>query len=235
MNTTQEYQIGNCLDLLPSIPDKSIDLLVTDPPYNDLRVSAPGWDKQSQYMKKIEDMELDKFDVTEFLDMVEPKMKHFHAYIFSNTSSLSEYINWIEARNYNWNLLIMAKHNPIPAINYKYMSDKEYIIFIREPGKCHWNGDLPINFYRSVKTINIGKKLVHPTQKPLHIIEELIQISSTPNHLILDPFLGYGTTLEACFNLNRNFIGFEINDEWEKYYIKKNDNRLSKIFGRELS
>jgi len=240
MNSTQEWKIGDYRELIHTIPDKSIDLLLTDPPYNNLRVSNPGWDKQRYYMKKIEDLNLNQFNVTEFLNLVEPKLKHFHAYIFSNKSILSDYINWIEGRKYNWNLLIMAKHNPVPAINYKYLSDKEYILFIREPGKCYWNNDLPIKSYRSVKRINIGKKLIHPAQKPLNIIEDLLQVSSRHGDTILDPFLGYGTTLEACASTNRNFTGFDILDEWEPYYHKiidqnKSMYKLSEIFKKDLS
>lgn len=236
MSSKQTWVIGDYRELLSTIPDKSINLLLTDPPYNKLRVTNSCNDKLDSYLNSIEDLNLHNFDVLEFLNLVAPKMKYFHSYIFSNLSSLSTYIKWIEDRKYHWNLLIMAKRNPVPVSKKnKYLSDKEYILFIREPNKCYFDNDLPFNLYRSVKSIVIGKRGIHPTQKPLHIIEELISVSSTPSHLILDPFMGSGTTMQACVNLERNFIGFDILDTWQTEYAriissKKNQHNLLKHF-----
>ncbi len=58
----------------------------------------------------------------------------------------------------------------------------------------------------------------HPTQKPLELIELIIKGYSNECDLILDPFLGSGTTLEACYNTNRNCIGFELDPQWEHLY-----------------
>jgi site-specific DNA-methyltransferase (adenine-specific) len=63
-----------------------------------------------------------------------------------------------------------------------------------------------------------AERTTHPTQKPLEIIELIIKGYSIEGDLVCDPFLGSGTTLEACRKTNRNCIGFEISDEWEKYY-----------------
>jgi len=61
----------------------------------------------------------------------------------------------------------------------------------------------------------IGKKeSAHPTEKPRSIIQKYIQVSSNPNDLILDPFLGSGTTARACKDLGRNFIGFELSEKY---------------------
>ena len=69
-----------------------------------------------------------------------------------------------------------------------------------------------------IPIIGGSKNTSHPTQKPVELIERLIRNSSNEGALICDPFLGSGTTLEACRKTNRNCIGFEISDEWEKYY-----------------
>jgi DNA modification methylase len=63
-----------------------------------------------------------------------------------------------------------------------------------------------------------GKDNKHPTVKPVKLFSWLMTIGSREGDLVLDPFLGSGTTLEACRKTNRNCIGFEISDEWEKYY-----------------
>ena len=65
----------------------------------------------------------------------------------------------------------------------------------------------------------------HPTQKPLALIEHLISIASNPNEVILDPFMGVGSTGEAALNLNRKFIGCDINTDYCNASLK----RLSKF------
>ena len=63
--------------------------------------------------------------------------------------------------------------------------------------------------------------LIHPTQKSTEVFEVAIQVSSDEGDLILDPFLGSGTTLEACRRTNRNCIGFEIDPQWEHLYPER--------------
>lgn len=74
--------------------------------------------------------------------------------------------------------------------------------------------------FRSPTNINDKNAYHHPTCKPLRIIETLIRNSSKENDVVLDCFLGSGTTAIACKNLNRNYIGIEINPKW--YKIAKN-------------
>ena len=83
MNSTQEWKIGDYRELIHTIPDKSIDLLLTDPPYNYLRVSNPGWEKQRHYMEKIEYLNLNQFNVTEFLNLVEYRVIHGKSCVIS--------------------------------------------------------------------------------------------------------------------------------------------------------
>lgn len=135
---------------------------------------------------------------------------------------LKDYIQYFESKNYNWDLLIMAKNNPIPTKNNKYLSDKEYIFFVREKG-CYFNNDLSYNNYFSVKRINVTKNIYHPTEKDLSLIKELILMSSKENDLIFDSFAGSFTTFRACKDLKRNFIGCDISED----YCKIGEARLS--------
>ena len=71
----------------------------------------------------------------------------------------------------------------------------------------------------------------HPTQKPLKLIQRLIQVSSNQNDIVLDPFMGSGTTAVIAKILNRGYIGFEVNKE----YIDKSSKRLKNLdFEKEL-
>lgn len=122
---------------------------------------------------------------------------------------------FVEGKKCNWNLLTWHKTNPVPACNNKYLSDTEYILFFREKG-VKINGD-----YSSKKTYYVTplnqkeKKLYeHPTVKPVDILNNLIINSSLENDVILDPFMGSGSTGVACKNLNRNFIGIELDENY---------------------
>ena len=86
------------------------------------------------------------------------------------------------------------------------------------------NGDRKLNVRRDsniIKNKKTGNNL-HPTEKPVDLIEFLIGKSSQENEIVFDPFIGSGTTARACLNLNRQFIGIEINEE----YCKIAENRL---------
>ena len=157
-----------------------------------------------------------------FLDSINRVLKTFHAYIFTSKNLLKDYIEYFENKGYNWDLLIMAKNNPIPTKNNKYLSDKEYIFFVREKG-CYFNNDLSYDNYFSVKRINVTKNIYHPTEKKISLIKSLILMSSKENDLIIDPFMGSWTTALACRELKRDFIGAELSEE----YCQIGKNRLA--------
>ena len=114
-------------------------------------------------------------------------------------------------------MIIWGKKNVPPFTNGHYLKDKEYCILFWEKG-CKLYGD-----YQTLKTVYLSntnmadKRLYkHPTIKPLNIIKNLIINSTKENDLVLDCFAGSGTTLKACQELNRRYIGFEINEEYYK-------------------
>ena len=114
-------------------------------------------------------------------------------------------------RKCNWNILSWHKTNPIPACNNKYLTDTEFILYFREKG-------VPIfGSYETKKTwyaspINSKEKKIynHPTVKPTSILRNLITNSSEENSIVFDPFMGSGSTGVACIEINRRFIGCEI-------------------------
>jgi len=82
------------------------------------------------------------------------------------------------------------------------------------PKIIHWNKDIFVDTPGKMVEPDEGY-IDHPTPKPKHFIKEILKMFTKENDLILDPFIGSGATAVACFQLNRNFIGFEIE---EKYY-----------------
>ncbi len=127
-----------------------------------------------------------------------------------NSRNLSELQTKAKAVGFAFqNLLIWDKGNVTP--NRWYMQGFECILMLRKGGAKNINNLGSSNILR-VPNI-IGKKL-HPTEKPPALLEILIANSSLECETILDPFMGSGTTGVACKNLNRNFIGIELDKEY---------------------
>lgn len=211
---------GDCLDLMKKIPDKSIDLIITDPPYEIVAGGSGGCfgTEKRDYHKGVKELSYGFDNI--FLEECKRILKVFNQYIFCSKDQVLQILQWAKEKNLNQDILCYHKLNPIPTINNKYLSDTEYIIYLREQG-AYLEGD-----YKSKKKYfiqnNSKSDLEHPTVKPLNIIETLIKNSSKQNDLILDPFLGSGTTAVACKNLKRNYIGIEISPK----YFEIADQRL---------
>lgn len=212
-----DLQRGDCLELLNGIPDKSVDLIVTDPPYK-LKNQGGGFYAQDEsnrreYLDSLEQIKCCEFEPNVLLEKVKPKMKSFYGYFFCNKTLLDEYIKFAKKYKYSYDILVMAKKNPIPAYNNHHLSDLEYIVLIREKG-TYFSKHKDLDDYRKFYLTGC-KKGVHPAEKPLELIQRFIRVSSQPGDTVLDCFMGSGTTGVACVNEGRNFIGYEID---EKYY-----------------
>lgn len=208
---------GDCMEILKDIPDKSVDLIITDPPYKFENQGGGFYAKNEsthrQYLDSLKKIKCCEFEPKIFLSKVKPKLKKFYGYFFCNKTLVDEYIKFAKENKYQYDILVMAKSNPIPAYNNHHLSDLEYIVMIREKG-TYFSKHKNINDYRKFY-ITSCKKGLHPAQKPIELIERYIKVSSNENDTILDCFMGSGTTGVACKNLSRNFIGIEID---EKYF-----------------
>ena len=222
----------DCLEGLKQIPDNSIDLVVTDPPY-EIRTSGGGIYKQpdKQYVKELNLMK-DGFS-PEILDELCRILKKINIYLFCSQKQIIPLLDYfVKEKGCNWNLLTWHKTNPVPACNNKYLTDTEFILFFREKGVKIY-GEFKTKFTYYVTPLNQkDKKLYkHPTIKPLEIVENLIINSSREGDVILDPFIGSGTTAVASKKLNRNYIGFEISEE----YCKIAEKRVSELEAQEIN
>lgn len=117
-------------------------------------------------------------------------------------------------------LLVGTKQILYQLVGNKYLTDTEYCLFFREKGtKVYGSFKTKRTYYVTKKNMKDKKLYKHPTIKPLDIIKNLIINSSQEGDTVLDCFMGSGTTGVACKELNRNFIGMEINEEY--YQIAK--------------
>lgn len=205
--------LGNCIEELDRLSDKSIDLIITDPPYV-LDTVGGGFMKKREYKEEIRGIS-NGFDV-EVLDKLVRVMKKINIYIWCSKSQIIDLLDFFVGKhNCNWNLITWHKTNPAPACNNKYLSDTEYCLFFREKGvPIYGSYHTKKTYYVSPLNTKDKKKYNHPTIKPVEYIENFIVNSSSENDIVLDPFMGSGTTGVACKKLNRKFIGMEIDEDY---------------------
>ena len=229
---------GDCIELLAEIPDNSIDLILTDPPYiiskksgfancNE-NTSAECLTKFGGYKTDFGDWDKEPLELEVLLHIFFKKLKPSGSLIMfydfwkmQELKEAAELIGFKQPRLGCWN-----KTNPVP-INSKlnYLSNgKEFFVSFVKKSKPIFNSEYDTGEYyipeqESYDTffypICHGKeRTIHPTQKPLALIKELVLKHSNEGCLILDPFMGSGTTGVACLESNRNFIGIELDNDF---------------------
>jgi DNA modification methylase len=222
-----EIKNNDAFELLKSLDDKSIDLIITDPPYWHKKSPGKPYSERNTYetnstfansnlfkadgmmMQSMSDF-TDK-DVYRLLPEFKRVMKIMNAYIFCNDTLVPYYTMWAEQNNLMFSILIWEK--PLSIINKNRFSQNiEYIVRIYDYGTA-LNKREETYLYNKVKKYNVTDK-IHPTQKPTDLIREFLLVSSKEQDLILDPFMGSGTTAIACLKEDRNFIGSEISKEF---------------------
>ena len=215
---------GNSFEILDTIATGSIDLIVTDPPY---LISTTGGGgivnsalKLDQSLKDLKDNQdiTTGYDIDAFADIVyRLQGGNINAYFWCNKAQIPDYIStYVNRLKCKFYILCWHKANALPTYSNKYLSDTEYCLYFHK-GKGHTHP----SSYEDAKTFWVepinrkDKKLYgHPTIKPLSMIERLIRNSSNTGDVVLDCFMGSGTTGVACYNLNRNFIGIELDDKY---------------------
>lgn len=212
----------DCMEGLKQVPDKSVDLIVMDPPYEFESTTGGGafGSENREYHGSLSP--LSKGITNDVLDVLVQKMKAINIYIWCNKAQLRQFFDYFDDRGCSIDLLTWHKSNPVPTCSNKYLSDTEYCFFAREKGvKVYGSYDTKRKFYVSEANKKDKDMYNHPTIKPLNIIKNLIINSSLENQIVLDPFMGSGTTAVACKLLDRHYIGFEIDEGHYRTAVKR--------------
>lgn len=213
----------DCMQFLPhlNIEEYPITLIITAPPYLLPRIEGGGTvNKKANLQESLSDLKKNQditvsYDIEEFSKIVNYLQQgNINAYFFCNKNQIPIYLDaYVNKLKCKFDILNGIKPNVAPTFSNKYLADTEYCLFFHK-GKGHTHPQS----YRAAKTyffepINIAdkKKYKHPTIKPLSIINTLLLNSSELDDIVLDPFMGSGTTGEAAYYNNRRFIGIEIN------------------------
>lgn len=224
-----DLRCENCLKAMKDMPDMCIDLIVTDPPYK--LTSRGGSGTMGGYWKEEKAKKGVIFDnnsisckeyLPEFYRILKEKSI---LYLMCNNTNLQEMINVATQTGFKFvKSLIWEKGNKI--CGRYYMNCFEYILLFRKGGdkpikNCGTPDILKVPIKKQ-KDIN-GKNL-HDTEKPIELMKILIENSSDENDIILDPFMGIGSTGVACVNTNRNFIGIELDENYYKIACERINN-----------
>lgn len=210
---------GDALELLKFIPNNSIDLVVTDPPYKITSRGNSG-DTGGMLAKDLSKRGLifkhNAIDIEDWIDDVYRVLKEgSHCYIMTNNKNLKHYLNVIENAKFKiFKTLIWKKDNCIT--NMFYMDTHEYIIFCRKGKAKRINncGTKSVLDFSNKKMKDENGNNLHDTEKPVSLLSVLIANSSNEGEIVLDPFMGIGGVPVACKSLNRKYIGMEIDPNY---------------------
>lgn len=249
MRTEQKWMIGDCLKWLPEVPDKSVDMILTDLPYGTTQCRwdtiiplRPLW---QQYMRIISDIgAIVLFASQPFTSkLIMSNLNHFkYQWVWEKDNS--------KATNF-----VHAKNSPLKIHEDICVFSTGIIAHKGNKKRMTYNPQDLVPYGRVVKGNNKGGKYdehkmnrpshkekyvreytgypidiirfatdfkqMHPTQKPIALCEYLIKTYTNEGDTVHDSCLGSGTTLEACANTNRNCIGFEIDPQWEPIYRRR--------------
>lgn len=220
---------GNCIKEIKKINDSSVDLCIIDPPY---KLTSGGCTtsainghfkkngKATEGAKNGKVFKENDIIPSDYMREIFRVLKDgSHFYVMCNDKHLKEMIHEGERAGFKLlNILVWNKgmHTPLRY----YLKNIEFVILFRK-GKA-----VPINIMGSKALLNFtgikGKK--HPSEKPVELFEHFILNSSNENDIVLDCFIGSGTTGIASLNTNRNFIGFEIDEEYYDMAKKRIEN-----------
>jgi len=181
---------GNCLELIPTLPDVSIDMLLTDPPYSVM--SDYEWDKK----------DLDFYD--RWLSILKPKLKLKHSgFVFCDSRRLYEFEGVLRKYFPIKNRILWIRKNMSlgRVIKDKFISSYEVVLYFGNRKlnlPKDWGSERFDSCEFAVPQSNFRDKKVHPTQKPLELIKQLVRIGSYEGDVILDCFAGSGVVGIAC-------------------------------------
>lgn len=204
---------SDCIEGMRSIPDDSIDLIVTDPPYLMNYKTNRRKDKNHKFCKTIEgdnDPDLINNYIRECFRVLKPDSA---MYMFCNTNQVDVFKTELEDEGFTVkNMIVWVKNNHTAGDLVAQYGKKFEIIFYVNKGRCPIRGKRITDVWEFSRVS--GKFQVHQNQKPVDLIKQCIEKSSDPGAIVFDGFIGSGTTAIAALEMNRHYLGYELDPEY---------------------
>lgn len=224
--TTHLYQ-GDCLELMKDIPDGSVDMVLTDPPYSsgglfagDRKVSTRSKYCNGDYngaarFQNFSGDNMDQRSFTEFMRMVLSKCRQKSrnesiCAVFVDWRNIAAMIDALQAAGWVYRGIVVWDKGNSRVIPNRFRNDCEYVVWgTNGPRKTEYiDGVFTWAGCYHIKSVP-PKQKHHQTEKPVELLEKLLAICASKG-TVLDPFMGSGSTGVACVNTGRSFIGMEL-------------------------
>lgn len=219
---------GDSYKLIKELPDKSVDCIYTDIPYLydvgglvDITPLGQRICNKRQELKNISNG-IDYAILDDFVRI----MKSINCFIWCSKQQIPDILNYFIRKDCFFEILTWNKNNCSPLTNNTWLPDVEYCLYFRNSKiKLNDGYELKSKWYSSPINKKDKDLFNHPTIKPLELVKRHLLHTTQPNDIVLDCFMGSGTTAVACQETNRQFIGFEISEKW----VKVANDRLNKV------
>ena len=206
METNRVYN-EDCLEGMKSIPEKSVNITLTDIPYGVVN-------RESNGLRNLDKENADVFniDMDDLLSEIH-RVTEGQIIIFCAKEQFSEIYKFFANKKGTTRSIIWQKTNPSPMNGqHVYLSGVEHAVWFKPRGRKVFNAHCK----NTVFTYSNGSRKIHPTQKNVDLFKELITDNSNEKEVVFDPFMGSGTTAVAAIDTGRNYLGFELDEEYHK-------------------
>lgn len=202
---TYQIHYGDCMDFLPKLESNSIAAVVTDPPYGiKFRSNHREASEKFDYIIGDDAVPEDWFGEAFRVTRQDGCMMCFCRWDTAEDFRVAMTDNgWIIKSQVIWDRVVHGSGD----LERQFGPQHDTIWFAVKSNEFRFPGDRPKSVYRFMR-VN-GNNLVHPSQKPLALMERIVLDLTKPGDIVLDPFCGSGTTGAACVKHNRDFIGIE--------------------------
>lgn len=236
INAIDKYLLirDDCFSVLKDIPDSSVDLILTDPPYNIAKYSTGNikFDWRSDINNDLAEWDLTELHPQDLVDEFKRILKpNGNIFIFCSYNMIGEYHKVFDPVFDTFQFMVWHKTNPVPNFRKSsFLNSCELIIGCWNKGHT-WNFTSQKEMHNFIESgICMGSerikdaegKTLHPAQKPVAILEKIVHIASNKDDVVLDCFNGVGSTGVAALKNGRRYLGIEI----DKTYMKATEERL---------
>lgn len=230
---SKDYTVvnGDCMDYLSKIPDNSIDLILTDPPYNIAQYSTGNIDLpgRSALNNDLAEWDLKSIVPSELLEDFKRIIKpDGNIFVFTSYNLIGKWHEAFDSEFDTFQFFVWHKTNPAPKIfKNGFLNSCEMIA-------CMWNKGHKWNFGKQNEMHNFFESPIcmrperlsnpkHPAQKPVKLLEHIIKIASNEEDIVFDPFMGVGSVGVAALKNKRKYIGIEIEKNYFEAAVKRMD------------
>lgn len=212
MDTLNTIINTDAISFLSSLADGCVDCVITDPPYKQEAHDRGFIAKHSKIYEEMADwtnIDNDWYNESFFNELVRV-CKFPNVYLFCGKRDLVHILNYAERRSYFYHIIPVCKKAPVPFVNNTWLSNEYSVHFTDRKIVYNKEYQLKIPYF----LIQGEKTTSHPNEKNLDMVKRIVSNITQEGQTVLDCFMGSGTTAVACRDLNRNYIGCELNSDF---------------------